>query len=40
MKKRFLALLLAVCIGVSALVLPVSAAGSNTAAPPAARSGY
>ena len=31
MKKRFLALLLAVCIGVSMLVLPVSAAGSNTA---------
>ena len=31
MKKRFLALLLAVCIGVSVLVLPVSAAGSNTA---------
>ena len=31
MKKRFLALLLAVCIGVSVLVLPASAAGSNTA---------
>ena len=31
MKKRFLALLLAVCIGVSMLVLPASAAGSNTA---------
>ncbi len=31
MKKRFLVLLLAVCIGVSMLVLPVSAAGSNTA---------
>ena len=31
MKKRFLALLLSVCIGVSMLVLPASAAGSNTA---------
>ena len=31
MKKRFFALLLAVCIGVSMLVLPASAAGSNTA---------
>ena len=31
MKKRFLALLLAACIGVSMLVLPASAAGSNTA---------
>ena len=31
MKKRFLALLLAVCIGVSVLVLPASATGSNTA---------
>ena len=31
MKKRFLALLLAVCIGVSMLVLPASAASSNTA---------
>ena len=31
MKKRFLALLLAVCIGVSVLGLPASAAGSNTA---------
>ena len=31
MKKRFLALLLSVFIGVSMLVLPASAAGSNTA---------
>ena len=31
MKKRFLTLLLAVCIGVSMLVLPASAASSNTA---------
>ncbi len=31
MKKRFLALLLSVCIGVSVLVLPASAAGCNTA---------
>ena len=31
MKKRVLALLLAVCISVSMLVLPASAAGSNTA---------
>ena len=31
MKKRFLALLLAVCIGASMLVLPANAAGSNTA---------
>ena len=31
MKKRFLALLLAVCIAVSMLVLPVSAAGNNPA---------
>ena len=31
MKKRFLALLLAVCIGASMLVLPASAAGNNTA---------
>ncbi len=31
MKKRFLALLLAVCIASSMLVLPASAAGSNTA---------
>lgn len=31
MKKRVLALLLAVCISVSILVLPASAAGSNTA---------
>ena len=36
MKKRFLALLLAVCIGVSVLVLPASAAGSNTAVQTAA----
>ena len=31
MKKRFLALLLAVCIAASMLVLPASAAGNNTA---------
>ena len=31
MKKRFLALLLAVCIAASMLVLPTSAAGNNTA---------
>ena len=31
MKKRFLALLLAVCIAASMLVLPVGAAGNNTA---------
>ena len=31
MKKRFLALLLAICIAASMLVLPVSAAGNNTA---------
>mgnify|MGYP000069128336 CR=1 FL=1 len=31
MKKRFLALLLAVCIAASMLVLPVSAAGNNPA---------
>ena len=36
MKKRFLALLLSVCIGVSMLVLPASAAGSNTAVQTAA----
>ena len=36
MKKRILALLVAVCLGVSMLVLPASAAGSNTAVQTAA----
>ena len=39
MKKRFLALLLAVCIACSMLVLPASASGSNTAVQTAATLG-